>query len=290
MAMERARPGRALLLRGLFSSAFLLTIIPAAIASAVAVYVLYAIQPTRGADPGDRASAVALPSDDLSTEERRELTRQMLKERRENPQVPAEVTPAPRPALASAVETGGGGNSGGTGTATDAKPRAERASGAAGTASAAPPLPTARPVPPRPRSEPAAPTAVAAIAPPASGPVSLAAASPPAAPTGPPAPMPAQSVPAGASTLPSVVVNAPVTASPAGIAQPDPPRSFAANVFSTISVFAGTAANATGNTVNWVIALPGKAIAAGGKLLGGEDTSGNQPSSAGAPPAKRNDL
>ena len=67
-------------------------------------------------------------------------------------------------------------------------------------------------------------------------------------------------------------------------------------------VFAGTAANATGNTVNWVIDLPGKAISAGGRLLGGGggDTAAATPppppaaapapppAAAPAPPAKRN--
>jgi len=49
-------------------------------------------------------------------------------------------------------------------------------------------------------------------------------------------------------------------------------------------VMAGTAANATGNTVNWVIELPGKAISAGGKLLGG-DSAGNPPPAAPPPPS-----
>src|SRR5258706_370077 len=37
---------------------------------------------------------------------------------------------------------------------------------------------------------------------------------------------------------------------------------------SGISVFVGQAANVTGNTVNWVIDLPGKAIEAGGRVIG----------------------
>jgi hypothetical protein len=72
-------------------------------------------------------------------------------------------------------------------------------------------------------------------------------------------------------------------------------------VFSSISVFAGTAANATGNTVNWVIDLPGRAISAGGRLLGGGGGGDSAqatpppaaapappPAAAPAPPAKRN--
>jgi hypothetical protein len=67
---------------------------------------------------------------------------------------------------------------------------------------------------------------------------------------------------------------------------------------------AGSAANATGNTVNWVIDLPGKAInasgkaiAAGGKLIGIDSNNADQPAEppppatlppATAPPARRN--
>jgi hypothetical protein len=51
-------------------------------------------------------------------------------------------------------------------------------------------------------------------------------------------------------------------------------------VFSGISTIAGGAANATGNTVNWVIDLPGKAISAGGRLLTGNPA----PAAAPAPP------
>src|SRR5262249_56717747 len=44
-----------------------------------------------------------------------------------------------------------------------------------------------------------------------------------------------------------------------------PPRR---GVFSAISSIVGSAASATGNTVNWVIDLPGKAIEAGGRVIG----------------------
>jgi hypothetical protein len=59
----------------------------------------------------------------------------------------------------------------------------------------------------------------------------------------------------------------PVVANPA---QPPmtaeaPPRR---GVFSAISSIVGSAASATGNTVNWVIDLPGKAIDAGGRVIG----------------------
>ena len=181
--MERAWPAR-----GLLSSAFLLTIIPAAVASAVAVYVFYAVQPTRGADGGDRAAQFAPVNRDLSAEERRELTRQMLKERRENPDLPAEVRPTPSlhhpPALAAeaagsagkaaatggaagAASSGAAANTGNAISATDGKSRSERIAGAAA-APTVPPIPMARPAIARPRPE-AQPAAVAAASLPTSG-------------------------------------------------------------------------------------------------------------------------
>jgi len=90
-------------------------------------------------------------------------------------------------------------------------------------------------------------------------------------------------------------------------AEPEQPRGIAANVFSGLSSMAGSAANATGKTVNWVIDLPGKAvnasgkaIAAGGKLIGIESKDDQQqvgtppaaapppPATAPPPPARRN--
>jgi hypothetical protein len=79
-----------------------------------------------------------------------------------------------------------------------------------------------------------------------------------------------------AAMQPSVTVNAPLGVEP----EPEP-RGFAAKVFSSLSTAAGSAANATGNTVNWVIDLPGKAISAGGKLIGRDPAASNQP--VGAP-------
>jgi hypothetical protein len=88
----------------------------------------------------------------------------------------------------------------------------------------------------------------------------------------------------------------------ATVPPPEPqPRGLAANVFSGLSTIAGSAANATGNTVNWVIDLPGKAInasgkaiAAGGKLIGIDSNSADQqpvgppPAATVPPPARRN--
>jgi hypothetical protein len=283
--------GRAELDYGRFISRLLVTIIPAAMASGIAVYVLYAIHVARAPNPADQLTLTSPLSDGLSTDERRELTRQMLKDRRENPQVPAEVRPTPRPPSNAATANA-------PVRAPDAKARPERT---AATSPVAPmsattggavqpvtaPLPTARPNAAAGRSDPAQvpPAAMGAVAPGAAPPVTPGAG---AATLPPPATDP--------TTTPPAVVNT----APAG-AEPEQ-RSFAGNVFSSISVFAGTAANATGNTVNWVIDLPGKAISAGGRLLGGGggDTAAATPppppaaapapppAAAPAPPAKRN--
>jgi hypothetical protein len=247
---------------GRFASKFLLMVVPAVIASAVAVFVLYAVHVARTPEPADRLTDVTPQSDGLSTEERRELTRQMLKERRENPQQPALVRPTPTLRTST------------TGIARDdaaADARADRAPAVA-------PLPAVRPTVARAQPAAAAATAPATTASIAPPPVVTAAPVAPATPTANPA------------TLPPVVVSA----SPAPGATPEPEqRSFAGNVLSSISVFAGTAANATGNTVNWVIELPGKAISAGGRLLGGDSTSSAPPPAAPPPaaaPPKRNYL
>jgi hypothetical protein len=245
---------------GRFPSKFLLTVVPGVIASAVAVFVLYAVHAARAPESIDSLSDATPQSDGLSTEQRRELTRQMLKERRENPQEPALVRPTPTLRTAT------------TGVAqdepvADTKARPDRTPGVA-------PLPAARPtvvrVPPAPAPAAAGPVTTAAIAPP---PVVTA------------APVPLAPPAAGAASptaLPPVTVN---TNPPPEAAPEPPPRSFAANVLSSISVFAGTAANATGNTVNWVIELPGKAISAGGKLLGSDSASSTPPPAAAPAPA-----
>jgi flagellar hook-length control protein FliK len=290
--------GRTELDYGRFFSRFLVTVIPAAMASGVAVYVLYAIHVARAPNPADQLTLTSPLSDGLSTDERRELTRQMLKERRENPQVPAEVRPTPRPPSKGAADNGA------TGSApvrtTDVKARPERtaatspvapppaASGAVQPVTA--PLPTARPNAVAGRSDPAQvpPAAMGSVTP-------GAAPAPPVAPGAGAAPPPPAADP---TTIPPAAVNT----APAG-AEPES-RGLAANVFSSISVFAGTAANATGNTVNWVIDLPGKAISAGGRLFsgggGGGDSAAATPPPAAAPtpppaaapappaPAKRN--
>ena len=245
-----------------FISRLLVTIIPAAMASGIAVYVLYAIHVARAPNHADQLTLTSPLSDGLSTDERRELTRQMLKERRENPQVPAEVKPTPRPP-----------NNAATGSAPartpDVKVRPERTAAASpvapppAAATVQPvvaPLPATRPTAAGGRPDPAQvpPGAMGAVVP---------GAAPPAAP---------QPTAADPTTTPPGTVNTATFG-----AEPEP-RSFAGNVFSSISTLAGTAANATGNTVNWVIDLPGRAISAGGRLLGG---AGGDAAPATLPPA-----
>ena len=66
-------------------SRLLLRAIPGVAASAVAAFVIYAIHVSRPPQTLEQLSEVTPQSDELSAEERRGLTRQMLKERRENP-------------------------------------------------------------------------------------------------------------------------------------------------------------------------------------------------------------
>lgn len=257
---------------GRFPSKFLLMIIPGLIASGIVALVLYAVHVSRAPESTELLTDLTPQDDGLSTEERRGLTRQMLKARRENPQEPAQVRPTPtlRPSTTGLAED----------PAIDTNAHADRVPAVA-------PLPPTRPAIARVRPEQATPVTAAVPAA-----TSGAVAPSPTVTAQPAAPQPSSVAP---TLLPSVMVN---TNPPPGL-EPEPqPRSFAANVFSSISTMAGTAANATGNTVNWVIDLPGKAISAGGKLLGGDSTASNPPPAppppvaapppAVVPPLKRN--
>jgi outer membrane biosynthesis protein TonB len=270
---------------GRFVSKFVFEIIPGALVSVLAAYFLSVLHIARGAEPAaEPPSVAAMQSDGLSADQRRELTRQMLKERRENPEEPAEVKPIPslRP-TAPPPETADiapqivappvaapqiaapqiAAPESKPRSEPEAKPRPEIARPAVATVTPAPtPLPRAPA--PRIRTEPAP----VAAAPPAA---SVTAALPPGA--APP--------PSGATPLPPVTVT---TTPPDAPAEP-PRRGIVGTVFSGISTIAGGAANVTGNTVNWVIDLPGKAISAGGRLLGGGSTPAAAPAPTAAPPA-----
>jgi hypothetical protein len=268
--MERAEP-----YLGRFLSRFLVAVVPGIAASALAVFVLYALHLSQVPEPAERL--VNIRSDDnLTAEERRELTRQMLKARRENPEVPVAVTPIARPAPPPATTSGVAE----TGPAPVAAPEPPKAR---------PERTATAPVPRPARLRPEAPApsqgvqGVQGAASPPQGTAAAALPSPAAAPGAPLSVVPPPA-PNAALKLPPVNVNT----TPPEQAEPEQ-RSFASNVFSSLSVFAGTAANATGNTVNWVIALPGKAISAGGRLFTGDSAPTNPPP-AEAPPPKQNLL
>jgi hypothetical protein len=320
-----------------FPSKFLLTVIPGLVASGVAASVLYAVHVSRGPSVSEYLAAPTQQGDGLSAEERRDLTRQMLKARRENAQEPAQVRPSQPAAEADSVSGPMDADTGGVADvkASDAKavdanmadakspdnakypepkvvdtkaadikttnPNATNLNAptfrpAPDHATAAAPLPAARP--PIARTHPDAPAAAAAPAQPAVASVSgslppQAGAAPAAGPMhlGPPPAAPYGAAAPAGPVPPPVAMAAPPPA-------PEP-RGFAGNVFSGLSTIAGSAANATGNTVNWVIDLPGKAInasgkaiAAGGKLIGIDSNSADQPAEppppATASPPRRN--
>jgi hypothetical protein len=275
-----------------FPSKLLLTVVLGLVASGLAASVLYAVHVSHAPSSSEFLTDLAPQGDGLSAEERRGLTREMLKARRENPQEPAEVRPTPASRPSDGGPTGNpaddGKAAGADPKAADPKaadpkaadpkgadPRGADPKGAVKAATAATdraspdraaPLPIARPAPPRARAE-------APLVPTTAAPGAAATAS--SAPVGTP---PATTDPA---------LQAPATA--AAGAEPAPERrGFAANMFSSLSTLAGTAANATGNTVNWVIDLPGKAISAGGRFFGGDSSPSTPPadpapSSGGAP-------
>jgi hypothetical protein len=322
-----------------FPSKFLLTVIPGLVASGVAASVLYAVHVSRAPSTSEYLSEPMPQNDGLSAEERRDLTRQMLKARRENQQEPAQVQPLQvrpmsAPAAARTADLPMDADAGAVADvkapeakAAEVKPfeakapeiKAPEAKVADTKATevrpadtkivvrAAPdrpaldkpdhavavaPLPAARPPVARPRPDAAA--AVTPVQQPLPPAASGALPPPALATTAPAGPM--QIGPPPGAGQPSVTANAPPS-------EPEQPRGIAGHVFSGLSSIAGSAANATGNTVNWVINLPGKAvdaggkaISAGGKLIGIESKDNQQaetppataPPAAAPPPARRN--
>jgi hypothetical protein len=297
---------------GRFLSKLVLEIIPGALVSVFAAYLLSMLH--LGAEPATPSQTASVPQNDgLSGDERRELTRQMLKERRENPEEPAEVKPIPslRPASppTSTADLSGpvphdhvaappAAAESKVHAETEAKPSEAKphAESRPAVAAIAPVTPLPRAPAPRARTEaaaapvlppPAAPTVTASLPP-------VGTAAPVAPPAGAPTPLPQVTVNAPAGNTPAV--NAPGTIPAGDLATQPQQRGIVGNIFSGVSTIAGGAANITGNTVNWVIDLPGKAISAGGKLLtggngstpaaapGGAAVPGNA-TAAGAPPA-----
>ncbi len=277
---------------GRFLSKLVLEIIPGALVSVFAAYLLSMLH--LGAEPATPSQTASVPQNDgLSADERRELTRQMLKERRENPEEPAEVKPIPslRPASppTSTAESGPVPHDHVTAPPATAESKLHAEPEAKPRAEPRPTLATISPVTPLPRA-PAPRVRTEAAAAPALPPPVAAPNAPTVTASLPPvgtAPMP----PPGAPTpLPQVSVNAPAVNAPGSVPASDlatqpQQRGIVGNIFSGVSTIAGGAANITGNTVNWVIDLPGKAISAGGKLLTG---GGSKPAAApggATPPA-----
>jgi hypothetical protein len=209
-----------------------------------------------------QATVAPKPAAPPTVREDRAAMREVLKERRENPETPAVVRPivtaAPVSAPASVPANPPAPVTAQLPAAMDSiapNEPIERAAAPSRTntnVAAAPiALPRVRPdttasvyVPAPPPGLPQAP-ATALDAPMQVAPAVVGTAEPQPAPLAPPAPQ-----------APAVAPGPPVQRGPVGA------------VFSTLSSFVGTAATATGHTVNWVIDLPGKAIEAGGRVIG----------------------
>jgi hypothetical protein len=225
-------------------------------------------------------------NDDRPTvREDRAAMRQVLRARRENPEPPATVKPKVAAATASATPAPAA-------PAMDSIAPNEPVEHAAPPARAAVAATRPRPeavdyAPPPPPGLPQAaamspqvaqPTPITPVAPVARvAPAIAPNAAPPIAPAASAAPVVANvNPPTAPQASPAVQPPGPqvVTALPDPAVMPqEPPRERGpvGAVFSTLSSFVGHAANATGHTVNWVIDLPGKAIQAGGRVIGVDD-------------------
>jgi hypothetical protein len=243
-----------------YGSKLVLEILPSVAATVIGGYLLTQLHFSRAPEPAPQpqpaAAAPAPATSEVPTvREDRAAMREVLKERRENPEPPAVVRPVV--------------------TATPAAP-------------ATPPAPMTAQLPPamdsiaanEPVERAAAPArpsvAAAPIVLPRARPESVASVYAPAPPPGlPPAPAVGMDAPLQVSpATPAAPAASTAPAGPvvAGTVQPQATPPVAptprGGVFSALSSIVGGAASATGNTVNWVIDLPGKAIEAGGRVIG----------------------
>jgi hypothetical protein len=245
-----------------FGSRLVLEILPSVAATVIGGYLLTQLHfghatepaapsPQAVAAPAQATSAQSTTADVPTVREDRAAMREVLKERRENPEAPAIVRPVVAAATAPANQPAP--VTAQLPAAMDSIPANEPVERAA--ASSHPNVVAAPVAPPRARPEPVA--SVYAPAPPPGLPQAPA--------VGMDAPM-------------QVAPTAPTGPAVAGPAQPpvaaEAPRR---GVFSAISSIVGGAASATGNTVNWVIDLPGKAIDAGGRVIGINPPPPNRP-------------
>jgi hypothetical protein len=241
-------------------SKLVLEILPSIAATVIGGYLLTQLHFSRSTPEAPPAAAVAVAVPETPTVgEERAAIRDVLKARRENPQTPEVVRP--KPATTASVPAGPAASA-----ATEPAASSETVERAPSRPSVA--VATAPPARreldvPRPRPEAAA--SVYVPAPPHGMQVA------PAVPVV--AAVPSAAAPAAASEPPAQALSPVVVSAPPATAQmASPPpvvnRGPVGTVLSGISVFVGHAANATGNTVNWVIDLPGKAIEAGGRVIG----------------------
>ncbi len=252
-----------------FGSKLVLEILPSVAATVIGGYLLtqlhFSRTPEPPASPPQEAAAapVASTPEVPTVREDRAVMREVLKERRENPEAPAVVRPVATAAPAASAGA-------------PADPPAPAAAGSPANPSA----PATAQLPPAMDSiasnepveraaTPGRPTAAPVVLPRAR-PESVASVYAPAPPPGlPQAPAVGMDAPLQVAPAPPAAPTTAAGAVPPGAAQPAPatpaPRH---GVFSAISSIVGGAASATGSTVNWVIDLPGKAIEAGGRVIG----------------------
>jgi hypothetical protein len=269
-----------------YSSKLVLQILPSISATVIGGYLLAQIHVGRNSEPPAPQIVVAAPpaaheprdaAHDVPTvREDRAAMRKVLKERRENPQAPALVRPAavaqPAPATKEAASTP---------AAMDSIPPHETVERAAAPSRTKPAVATAAPprreadAPARTHVESAEASADYVPAPPPGLPAAPATAMNAPTPIVPPPPAatvpmaPARAVPPPPPLMPPAMPPAMASAAPPPVAPlPPPPTGPVGSVFSALSSIVGHAANATGSTVNWVIDLPGKAISAGGRVIG----------------------
>jgi hypothetical protein len=240
-------------------SRLVLEILPSVAATVIGGYLLAQLHFGRASDPSPpQIAATTAQEAEPTVGQDRAAMREVLKVRREKPEQPAQVRPIATSAPASPAAP----------TSVPPAPRTAPAMTAAlpvGLDSIAPRDSVARPAPAPSRPAVAATTAVpAAPRPDAEGEAYV-----PAPPPGLPS-APARDVDAPTVIVPSTATETPAAAPNATPAAPAQPAQHGpvGVVFSTLSGFVGHAANATGHTVNWVIDLPGKAISAGGRMIG----------------------
>jgi len=252
-----------------FGSKLVLEIMPSVAATVIGGYLLTQLHFSHTPEPTvpqpTAAAAVTTSTPDVPTvREDRAAMREVLKDRRENPEQPAVVRQAVSAAPVAAPAPAN----------TPANPPETAA------APANPPAPVPAQLPAA--MDSISPSDQAVHAAPATRPAVVATPVLPRARPDSVATVYAPAPPPGLPQAPALGVDAPMQVAPVAPAAPagpmvaspaQPPLTPDAppqrhGVFSTLSGFVGTAASATGHTVNWMIDLPGKAIDAGGRVIG----------------------